>query len=147
MAKIIGRIRVHVGSVIGGWVLATLFAPAQAMMGTEGPPPCEDAECFAEKVASCSEGSTYLTRRGAGATAVYGVEGPEGDGHCRVGMNFIRHPDSDWTYKPMRFVVNPQAPVEPQIKRAVEECLQGREGEYRCSGPLFEMISTPMPSR
>lgn len=121
-------------------LLALWSIPAWSMMGFEGPPPCESKACFVEAVAACKADASYMTGTTAGANAQYTVEGATEDGHCKLGMIYIQHPNADWTYKPLHFVVDPDGHIEGQLKNAVDGCLSGRtDGNHQCSGPLLDV--------
>ncbi|MDZ7747529.1 MAG: hypothetical protein U5K43_00725 [Halofilum sp. (in: g-proteobacteria)] len=114
--------------------------PAASMMGGDGPPPCESRACFVEAVSACKEKASYMTTTAAGARAQYVVEGPADDGRCQVGMIYMTHPQSDWTYKPLHFVLERDGDIETRLKETVADCLAGRaDGNRQCSGPLLEI--------
>lgn len=116
-------------------------AQAISMMGTDGPQPCETTECFVEAVSACKANASYMTRNAAGAMVQYQVEGEAEQGGCQLGMIYMKHPNNDWTYKPLHFVLDPDGDVEKQLKETVAECLSG--GHTRqCHGPLLEVIDT-----
>lgn len=113
---------------------------ATAMMGGEGPPPCESRACFVEAVSACKANASYMTRTAAGASAQYSIQGPTEDGKCKLGMIYMRHPNAEWTYKPLHFVLDPQGDVETELKRTVTDCLEGTaDSDQQCSGPLLEL--------
>lgn len=83
-----------------------------------------------------------MTSSAAGASAQYMIEGPTDDGQCKLGMIYLRHPNSDWTYKPLHFVVDPEGNIETQLKKTVEGCLsEGPDAVAVCKGPLLEAVS------
>lgn len=131
----------RIGYLSAALVLLVIWSiRAGAMMGSDGPPPCETQACFVEAVTACTAKSSYMTGTGAGARAQYLVEEPTGDGNCKLGMIYMKHPESDWTYKPLHFVVDTEGDIEAQLKETVAACLSGRaEREHQCSGPLLEI--------
>lgn len=121
-------------------VLALGSTRAVAMMGSDGPPPCESQACFIEAVAACKPQVAYMTATAAGARVQYLVEEPAGGGYCRLAMIYMQHPDPELTYKPLHFVVDPAGDIETQLKETVAECLSGSaEGDRQCSGPLLDI--------
>lgn len=120
-------------------LLAPWSVRAVAMMGSEGPPPCESEACFVEAVSACKVDTSYMTGTAAGANAQYVIEGATEDGRCKLGMIYMKHPKSGWTYKPLHFVLDPEGDIETRLREAVADCLEGRTGNnYQCSGPLLE---------
>lgn len=118
--------------------------PAVSMMGSDGPPPCESKACFVEAVTACKAKASYMTGTAAGARVQYSIEGSTRDERCQLGMIYMQHPESDWTYKPLHFVLDPDGDIEAQLKDAVAACLSGEaSGEYQCRGPLLEYASGP----
>lgn len=111
------------------------------MMGTEGPKPCETTECFVEAVSACKAKASYMTRNAAGAMVQYVVEGEAEQGGCQLGMIYMQHPNNDWTYKPLHFVVDPAGDIEKQLKETVAACLSGDDAG-QCRGPLLEVVDT-----
>lgn len=112
---------------------------AVAMMGAEGPPPCESQACFVEAVSTCKAEASYMTSTAAGASVQYMIEGTTKDGNCKLGMIYMQHPKSGWTYKPLHFVLDPEGDIETRLKEAVADCLAGRtDNNYQCSGPLLD---------
>lgn len=116
-------------------------AQAISMLGTEGPKPCETTECFVDAVSACKANASYMTRNAAAAIVQYVVEGEAEHGACQLGMIYMKHPNNDWTYKPLHFVVEPDGDIETQIKETVAECLSG-DDVPQCRGPLLELIDT-----
>lgn len=131
----------RLGSVAAGLILLVVGSNhAAAMMGFEGPPPCESQSCFIEAVSKCEADASYVTPMEAGASAQYLVEGADDDGSCKLGMIYMTYPQSEWTYKPLHFVIDPNAGIEAQLKEAVAACLAGRtDHDYQCSGPLLDI--------
>lgn len=117
-------------------LLAVSSSDAQAQgAGTQ----CETQECFAEHVASC-EAATFDTPVVVGAQARYVVRGPPGEDECEIRFEFLDHPNRAWVGLPLSFVVDTEQAFEPQLKEAVADCLQGRNSNYRCAGPLWELV-------
>ncbi|MGM0554286.1 MAG: hypothetical protein ACQETK_10975 [Pseudomonadota bacterium] len=124
-------------------LLALWSNPAVSMMGYEGPAPCESKACFIDAVSSCKAEASYVTATGAGASVQYLVEGAAETEGCKLGMIYMQHPESEWTYKPLHFVLDPDGDIDAQLKDAVDACLSGQaDAGYQCSGPLLE-ISGP----
>lgn len=126
------------------WMLAAATlgsGHATAMMGFDGPPPCETEECFAKAVSSCKKDVSYMPGSAAGSKVQYIIEGNTDDGRCQLGMVYMLHPDSEWTYKPLHFVVNPEdGAIGAQLKESVSRCLEGRaDSSLQCAGPLLDL--------
>lgn len=107
----------RLGPVAAGLVLFVVGScRAVAMMGYEGPPPCESQNCFIEAISSCEADANYMTRMEVGALSQYVVEGADDGGNCKLAMIYMQHPESEWTYKPVHFVIDPDAGIEAQFK-------------------------------
>jgi hypothetical protein len=101
------------------WSLQT-----HSIMGAEeGPPPCESQACFTEAVSACRANVSYFTNTAAGGRAQYMIEGSTAGGSCQLGMIYMQHPQSDWTYKPLHFLVDPDGDIETLLKETVSDCL------------------------
>ncbi len=126
-------------------VLVALWsAQANSMMGADGPPPCESQACFVEAVSACKAEASFMTTTVANARAQYLVEGSTDDGRCRVGMIYMQHPRSEWTYTPLHFVLDRDGDIGNELKRTVQDCLSGdADRDRQCSGPLLEQLSHP----
>lgn len=121
-------------------ILTLWSGQALSMMGNEGPAPCESQACFIEAVSACKVGTSYVTRSAAGALVQYAIESPTENDGCRLGMIYMQHPESDWTYKPLYFVLDRNGEIDTQLKKSVADCLSGDAvRNQECSGPLIDM--------
>lgn len=120
--------------------LTLCSARAVSMMGADGPPPCETEDCFVKAVSACEKDASYMPASAAGSTVQYVVEGEAGDGRCQLAMIYMQHPNAEWTYKPLQFVLDPDGDIESQLKDSVSGCLDGTADSSRqCAGPLLEI--------
>ena len=121
-------------------LLALSPGQAMSMMGHDGPPPCESQACFVEAVSACRTDASYMTRTAAGAQVQYRVEGATENGRCRLGMIYMQHPEPDWTYKPLHFVLDREGDISTRLGKTVTDCLSGRaDSDRQCRGPLLEI--------
>lgn len=133
--------RLVLSAMIAGLLILAGFGDGTAMMGFDGPPPCDTRDCFAAKVADCSPEARYFTETAAGASAMYRILGEGADGQCELGIIYMSNPNPQWVDKPLTFVVDPKRDLETQLEEALSDCLAGRRGTHRCAGPLFELLS------
>ncbi len=101
---------------------------------------CKSQKCFIEYIARC-EAATYNTPLIAEGRANYSIFGPWGGG-CAIDFVFLEHSDSSLVGQALAFVVYPGEELESQLKEAVADCLQGRRGRYKCSGPLWDKATS-----
>lgn len=123
-----------VSIVLCMWVVAFQSESAEA-----ADKKCMTQECFIQHATSC-KAAIFDTQFAAGGRARYRViGGPPGENFCILGFEFLENPDPSLAGQFLTYEINPQADVEPQLKEAVAECLQGKAGEYRCAGQLWEL--------
>ncbi|MFN2289175.1 MAG: hypothetical protein ABR578_12665 [Chromatocurvus sp.] len=113
---------------------------AVSMMASDGPPPCETEECFVKAVSACTKDASYMPASAAGSMVQYVIDGGAEDGRCRLAMIYMMHPNNEWTYKPLYFVVDPDRDIDSQVKEGVSACINGTaDSALRCEGPLLEL--------
>lgn len=101
---------------------------------------CDTQACFVQAVEQCGSAS-YRGAQAAGARARYAVVGPGDDGSCRVSFTYTANPNPELVDKPLTFVLDPEQPVEPQLKAGVSSCLTDKSDDFQCSGPLYEAVT------
>lgn len=102
---------------------------------------CVDMDCFSERVTQCEE-AQLIGALGRRVTARYAVEGPAGDGQCRLSFVFTDNPNADWENTPLYFTVDSEAGFSMKdVKTVMEGCVE-RDGDpsYDCEGPLLERM-------
>jgi hypothetical protein len=101
---------------------------------------CETQECFLEQAALCAP-ATFDTQFVAGGQARYKVYGPgKKSDECFIDFEFLKNPDPVLVGPFFSFVVQTRQALEPQLKEGVTDCLEGRQGKYNCSGPLWDLV-------